>query len=214
MKTYANKPRANKTESVANAISQKQSGIHPIGFQMMPPSSQAFLQQKKHPLSHNSAKQRVPPIQMMNGNNHPHGDDTLDERKLSFKRYREIRARLDEDRRREAQERRRQENARLFEAHEYQYYYRTYTGRNALIAEIIDKKHNLPRADYGVDLIDGAIDKMASTELIFDLTPEELINTSNSFKTGVLNAYNITVKETSGKTDTQLGLRADYVTYT
>ena len=109
--------------------------------------------------------------------------------------------------------RQRAENARLITDFEYRYYTRTFKQGDAIIAKIIDKSLNLPRADYGVDLMFSSIKKMKGIEVPLDITIEDLIHTDNPFKTAALDAYNKAVRETSGKTDTQLGLRANYVDY-
>lgn len=93
---------------------------------------------------------------------------------------------------------------------EYSFLYRKYTGKDAIIAKIVD----VPlRSDYSIDLIDRTIAKMAPVEIPGGLSVEQLCAADSEFREKVLATYNEVVAETSGKTDTQLGLKADHVTY-
>ena len=107
----------------------------------------------------------------------------------------------------------RKKNAADVAKYEYRFYHREYKGKSAVVAGIIDKKHNLPRADYGVLLIDAVISDMKSQSPSEDLSLDEILTGSNDYRKAVLAAYDAAVKRTHAKTDTQLGLQADHVTY-
>ncbi len=237
MNTHVDKTQKNKNQSMANAVFQNKSVGESL-FKFVDNGPEAVVQRKLRELVNNNpqvrqlrafqeivnnstqsnqsarmsamanhfTKNQRHPIQMVNGN-HPMKDDDLNARIRNLKAYRSKRARLD-------QERRRQQNAKLVMEFEERYYRRTYKGKDAVIAAIINKVRNPPRADYGVDLYDGAISKMNDISLPVDLSPDEIVNRDTSFKTAVLKAYDDEVGETSGKTDTQLGLHADNFTYT
>lgn len=124
---------------------------------------------------------------------------------MDFKSY------LSERKRREREDKIRR-NAELVSNYTDRYYSRRFAGRNAVIVSII-KKINYSPSDYGVSLCQGAIQRLNGVELPPELSPEELINGSNSFKEAVERAYDDQIRETSGNQDTQLGLQADYVDY-
>lgn len=107
-------------------------------------------------------------------------------------------------------------NEAALATYEFRFYHRNFKGRSALIAAIIEKKHNLPKADYGVELIQNAIGRVSGVELIMEHTPEVMSTKNTDFRRAVLQAYSDAVEATHGAkgTGTQLGNhQASYGTY-
>lgn len=145
------------------------------------------------------------------------GEDTGGDQDAEMYLYQQKQAARAEKERKEKAERaekerkeKREKNAKELSEFGYRFYHRDFKGKNALVAAIIDKKHNPPRADYGVTLIEGVISKLALSPPV-DLSIDEIM-TKSDFRTAVLHGYDEEVKRTDGKTDTQLGLHADHYT--
>lgn len=117
-----------------------------------------------------------------------------------------------EERRRNEERRRMEANQREVASYEYKYCGRTYEGRDAVIAKIINVAHNLPRADYGILLIDWVIADISAQSLP-NLSVNDLVNTENDFKTAVLKSYARSTNHTNFNPDTQFGLTASHVDY-
>lgn len=129
------------------------------------------------------------------------GEFYLDEEKKKFEKW-------------QKQEQLKKTNREDHAKHSYRFYDRTYSGTAGIIAEIIDRDMNsLSRTHYSRDLIDRVVSAMKSVIPPDDLSPKQLITTANDFRNRVMTEYTRAVKETDGKTDTQIGLTANYVNY-
>jgi hypothetical protein len=102
----------------------------------------------------------------------------------------------------------------------FRVYHRTYDGNAGLAAYIVDRRFNPARSDYLVTLVDRVVAKMAYTvppapskKVVGKEAAERIYQDNGPFVHAVGKAYNEAVQETSGKTDTQLGLKANHISY-
>lgn len=105
----------------------------------------------------------------------------------------------------------------------FRFYTNTYEDNEALVAYIVHKRRNPNRSDYSKMILDIVVAKMksvpppAGTEpgLTGNDAANDILNAkaNESYVKAVVAAYDEAVETTSGKTDTQLGLAADHVSY-
>jgi hypothetical protein len=109
----------------------------------------------------------------------------------------------------------------------YRHYNRHFEGNSAVVAYILDRRRNPPRSDYSVMLYGMASYKMKHTAPPRPASGSKgeaaaaeiyaAVSTSREaydYVEKVVQKYDAAVEETTGKTDTQLGAMARYVTYT
>lgn len=107
------------------------------------------------------------------------------------------------------------------EGFEYRFYMKNYKDNDALIAYIVDKKKNPLRSSYSTLLIDMVIAKMRSVtppevsapQMTGTTAAHDILNANGPYVVAVVAAFDEAVKTTDGKTETQLGLAADHVSY-
>lgn len=161
-----------------------------------------------------SVVQRVPTIQRADEGDT--GADNEGEFYL-YEQRRQQRRENEERRERERREnearQRRQAATRAVNDYSFRFYTRNYERKSGIIAAIINHLHNPARADYGLLLIDRVIDTIGGMALPEELLPAQIIANDNPFRTAVDHAYDLAIRETHAKTDTQLGLHADHFNY-
>lgn len=92
-------------------------------------------------------------------------------------------------------------------------YRRSYTGKSALIATIIDNEFAPAKTDFTVAVVDAAIALMANIAVPSHLTLDEILKGTCEFKIRTREAYKQALAEQSQSYDTQLGLTADHSKY-
>lgn len=104
---------------------------------------------------------------------------------------------------------------------EYRFYTKNYKDNDALVAYIVDRRKNPLRSSYSTMLVDMVVAEMSS------MTPpavsgpamtgitaaNDILDANGPYVVAVVAAYDEAVKTTDGKTETQLGLAADHVSY-
>lgn len=107
------------------------------------------------------------------------------------------------------------------EGYTYRFYDQTFKGNDALAVYVVDKVRQPLRSDYGSKLLHltaGAMRPHAppgpsNQKLKGDEAAGDILKNQQKYVSAVLAAYDKAVKDTGFKTDTQLGARADHVSY-
>lgn len=107
------------------------------------------------------------------------------------------------------------------EGFEYRFYMKNYKDNDALVVYIVDKKRNPLRSSYSTLLIDMIVAKMrlvtppevSSPQMTGTTAADDILNANGPYVVAVVTAFDEAVKTTDGKTETQLGLAADHVSY-
>lgn len=104
---------------------------------------------------------------------------------------------------------------------EYRFYTKNYKDNDALVAYIVDRRRNPPRSSYSTMLVDMVVAEMSpvtppavSGPAMTGMTAaDDILDGNGPYVVAVVAAYDKAVKTTDGKTETQLGLAADHVSY-
>lgn len=107
------------------------------------------------------------------------------------------------------------------EGFEYRFCMKNYKDNDALVAYIVDKKRNPLRSSYSTLLIDMVVAKMkpvtppevSAPQMTGTAAAHDILNANGPYVVAVVAAFDEAVKTTDGKTETQLGLAADHVSY-
>ncbi|KAI7781566.1 hypothetical protein LA080_014599 [Diaporthe eres] len=104
---------------------------------------------------------------------------------------------------------------------EYRFYTKNYKDNDALVAYIVDRRKNPARSSYSTMLVDMVVAEMrpvtppaVSGPAMTGITAaNDILDANGPYVVAVVAAYDEAVKTTDGKTETQLGLAADHVSY-
>ncbi|KAK7706364.1 hypothetical protein SLS64_007704 [Diaporthe eres] len=104
---------------------------------------------------------------------------------------------------------------------EYRFYTKNYKDNDALVAYIVDRRKNPPRSSYSTMLVDMVVAEMSSVTppavsgpaMTGITAANDILDANEPYVVAVVAAYDEAVKTTDGKTETQLGLAADHVSY-
>lgn len=107
------------------------------------------------------------------------------------------------------------------EGFEYRFYTKNHKDNDALVAYIVDKKRNPSRSSYSALLIDMVVAEMKSVtpptvsdpQMTGTIAADNILNANGPYVVAVVASYDEAVRKTDGKTETQLGLAADHVSY-